>query len=253
ERTPPTGSGMGNVCMKGTVGFLVATVVLIPLGAHAPARPEQKPTAEQAKFFETQVLPILQAHCLACHGGEKKVKGGLRLTSRETLLKGGNSGPAVIPAKPEESLLVQAIHYQDLKMPPKGKLPQAQVDILTRWVQMGAPYAEGVVGPQTAARQGLPPVNEKARAFWSFKPVVRSAVPQVKDPAWVRNPIDAFVLAKLEEKGFRPAPPADKVSLLRRVYYTVTGLPPTPADVDAFLTDPSPDAYEKVVDRLLDS
>jgi len=230
--------------------FLVAFCLAASLCWYSAAAAEPKPTAEQAKFFETQVQPLLKAHCIACHGGEKKIKGGLRLTSREALLKGGESGPVVLLDKPDASLLLQALRHEDLKMPPKGKLPQAQIDVLTKWVQMGVPY---VAGSETLVRHGPPPVDDKARNFWAFKPVVRPEVPQVKDKVWGRNPLDAFVLAKLEEKGFRPAQPASKVALLRRVYYAVIGLPPTPAEVDAFLADNSPDAYEKVVDRLLAS
>jgi hypothetical protein len=223
----------------------------LPTSPHASA--EQKPTPEQAKgvqFFETQVQPLLKAHCFSCHGGEKKIKGGLRLTTREALLKGGESGPVISTEKPEESLLLQAVRYEDLKMPPKGKLPQAQIDVLTQWVKMGVPYGGGSA---IATRHGPPPVDDKARTFWAFKPVVRPEVPKVKNASWVRNPIDALILARLEEKGLKPAGPASKVSLLRRAHYAVTGLPPTPAEVDAFLADSAPDAYEKVVDKLLTS
>jgi hypothetical protein len=226
-----------------------ATLLLLALAAPLPAAP---PTAEQARFFETQVRPLLQAQCLRCHGGAKKVRGGLRLTSREALLKGGDSGPAVCLDKPDDSRLLHAVNYDDPKMPPKGKLPQAQIDVLTRWVKMGAPWP-AEAGTVAVKHTGPPPVDEQARHFWSFRPVVRPPVPVVKDRAWVRNPVDAFVLAKREAGGLRPAPPADRTTLLRRVTYAVTGLPPTPAEVDAFLADRSPDAYEKVVDRLLAS
>lgn len=236
--------------MKRAVWVLAAVLGLLKLSS--PVQAEQKPTEEQAKFFETQVRPVLQAHCFSCHGGEKKIKGGLRLTSRELLLQGGDSGPAVSLQKPEESLLFQAIHYQNLKMPPRGKLPQAQIDLLTRWVKMGAPFAEGAAS-QPAARHGPPAVDDQARNFWAFRSVARPPVPSVKNRGWVRNPIDAFVLARLEAKGYQPASPADKLSLLRRLHYAVTGLPPTPAEVDAFLADTSSQAYETVVDRLLDS
>ena len=234
--------------MKHAVWALLSLAVMTGAPALRLARAEPKPAAEQVKFFETEVQPLLKAHCFSCHG--EKNKGHLRLTSRAELLKGGDSGKVVNLDKPEDSLLLQALRHEDLKMPPKGKLPQAQIAILTKWVTMGVPYAASTAG---AVRHGPPPVDEKARNFWAFKPVVRPEVPKVKDTAWARNPIDAFVLAKLEEKGFRPAPPANKVSLLRRVYYAVIGLPPSPAEVEAFLADRAPDAYEKVVDRLLAS
>jgi mono/diheme cytochrome c family protein len=223
-------------------------LLLVLPGAGLPAAPPSEP----ARFFETQVRPILQAQCLTCHGGGKKVRGGLRLTSRELLLKGGDSGPAVLFQKPDDSLLLQAVNYEDRKMPPRAKLPQAQIDVLTRWVQMGAPWPADAV-KSLAKHTGPPPVDDDARRFWSFRPVARPQVPQVQDRAWVRNPVDAFVLAKLEAAGLHPAPPADKATLLRRAYYAVTGLPPTPQEVDAFLADAAADAYEKVVDRLLAS
>jgi len=222
------------------------------VGIPAPAPAAEPESAKQSKFFEMQVRPILQAHCLPCHGGEKKIKGGLRLTSRQNLLKGGDSGPAVSLEKPDESLLLQAINYQDLNMPPKGKLPKGQIEILTRWVKMGVPWAAG--GAEIAVKHSGPPrVDDQARRFWSFQPVKRLPLPAVQNKTWVRTPIDAFVLAKIEAAGSRPAPPADKAGLLRRVHYAVTGLPPTPDEVKAFLADDAPDAYERVVDRLLAS
>jgi len=237
--------------MKRPVRLSLALLSAVFLGALPMALAEPGPTPEQAKFFENEVQPLLKAHCFSCHGGEKKIKGGLRLTTRAALLKGGDSGPVILLDKPQESPLLEALQHNELKMPPRAKLPQAQIDILTKWVKMGVPYANG--GPETIVRHGPPPVDDKARNFWAFRPVVRPDVPKVKEKTWVRNPLDAFVLAGLEQKGLPPAAPASKASLLRRVYYTVTGLPPTPAQVDAFLADTSPDAYEKVVDALLAS
>jgi mono/diheme cytochrome c family protein len=208
--------------------------------------------AEQVKFFESEVLPILQANCFPCHGGDKKAKGGLRLSSRETILAGGNNGPAVALEKPEQSLLLQAVNYREPKMPPKGKLPQAQINVLTRWVQMGIPWPAAGTST-TRKRHGPPPVDEQAKQFWSFRAVTHPALPAVRQRAWVRNPIDTFVLAKLEAAGLEPAPPADKQDLLRRVTYDLIGLPPSPAEIDAFCADKSPDAYERAVDRLLAS
>jgi hypothetical protein len=223
-------------------------VLLLLAGAGRAAEPASP--AEAARFFEAEVRPILQANCVSCHGGQK-VRSGLRLTSREALLKGGDRGPAVSPDKPGESLLLRAVgHAEGLKMPPKGKLPQAQIDSLTRWVKLGAPWPERAAA---GTRPGPPPVDAKAREFWSFRPVARPKVPAVKDAGWVRTPVDAFVLARLEAAGLRPAPPAGKAALLRRLTYDLTGLPPTPEEVNAFLADDAPDAYEKVVDRLLAS
>jgi mono/diheme cytochrome c family protein len=226
------------------------SLFLFLIGTPLFAGPERTPLAEGPKFFETQVQPILQAHCFTCHGREGKVKGRLRLTNREALLKGGRHGPAVSLTKPEDSLLLQAVNHQDLKMPPTGKLPQAQIDTLNRWVKMGVPWTEKAT---VAKRHGPPPVDEQARDFWSFRPVVRPKAPEVKNADWARTPLDAFVLAKLEAAGLQPASPVGKTSLLRRLFYDLIGLPPRPEEVQAFLADTSANAYEKVVDRLLAS
>ncbi len=157
-----------------------------------------------------------------------------------------------MPGKPEDSLLVKAIrHEEELKMPPSKKLPKEQIADLTRWVQMGAPWPAGDAAPVAAKREFH--ISERDRAHWAFQPVKRPTVPVVQDRDWVRNPIDAFILAKLEAKGFRPNPPATKRELIRRVSYDLTGLPPTPREVEAFVTDLSPDAYEKRIERLLAS
>src|SRR5438067_8352359 len=174
------------------------------------ARVERPGPAIGIRFFETQVQPILQAHCLTCHGGDQ-VRSGLNLTSRETLLQGGKRGPAVSLDKPKESLLLQAVNQQELKMPPKGKLSQAQIDILSRWVKMGAPWSETVAAVK---HHGPPRVDDQARNSWSFRPVVRPRVPAVQRSAWVKTPIDAFILAKLEADGLEPAPPAEQTALL---------------------------------------
>lgn len=226
-----------------------AHLILLLVGA-TPAFGAAPPAGTApARYFETQVQPILQAHCLSCHDGNKS-RGGLNLTSREALLKGGTRGSAVSLDRPGESLLLQAVHQQDLKMPPKGKLAQPQIDVLERWVKMGVPWSKAAA---TVAHRGPPQVDDRARQFWSFRPVTRPAVPVVKRVDWVSTPIDAFVLARLEAVGLAPAPRAEKSALLRRVYYDLIGLPPTVEEIDAFVRDASPNAYEKVVDRLLAS
>jgi hypothetical protein len=215
--------------------------------------PADIPPAQHVAFFANEVLPILQANCHKCHGGESKVRGGLRLTSREAVLKGGDTGPAVSLEKPEESLLLQAIHYKDgLEMPPTGKLPPKEIETLTRWVKAGVPWSPGAAAvPGAEEKKG--PITDAARTYWAYQPVQRPAVPPVKNTAWVQSPIDAFILARLEAAGLQPNPPADRVALVRRVYYDLIGLPPTPEQVDAFVTDPSPRAYEKLLDQLLAS
>lgn len=213
----------------------------------------ESPTATDVAFFEKEVLPILKANCFACHGSEKKLQGGLKLTSRDDILTGGESGPAVDLKQPAESLLLQAINYDGLMMPPKGKLPKAQIDTLTKWVTRGLTWSEKAASAAAKAH-GAPVVDDEARNFWAFRPVVRPQAPEISNSkSQISNPIDAFVLAKLEANGATPAPPASKETLLRRLHYTLTGLPPTPKDVAEFLSDQSPNAYEKVVDRLLES
>src|SRR5688572_6121802 len=242
----------GRVAVAAALVGFAYSIVWAPAAA-AQAAPD---AAASVAFFEKEVRPLLVEHCLKCHGAEDKIKGGLRLTSRDDLLRGGDLGTVVDPAKPHESLLLRAITYKDdkLQMPPKGKLPPEAIATLTKWVEMGTPFsATPLVAAKAPAAHAKVLTPAEAKSFWSFKPVKRPEVPAVKRGDWVRNPIDAFILAKLEEKGFNPAPPATKVQLLRRAYYDLTGLPPSPAEVEAFVADTSPDAYEKVVDRLLAS
>ena len=244
--------GFGGYGKAGTVCLL--PVLALGLTAAFAATTDNKnaaATKEGLAFYEAQVKPVLKANCLPCHSANGS--GGLSLTGREAILKGGNSGPAVLLDKPNESLLVRAVHNDGRLMPPSGKMAQANIDILTKWVTMGLPMSAGKVSENVPAKTVPPPVNAQTMRFWSFQPVKRVAVPKVKNAAWVRNPIDAFVLSKLEAKHFMPAAPASKTALLRRVYYDVIGLPPTPAQVQAFVNDKSPKAYEKVVDKLLAS
>lgn len=241
--------------------LLLATCVLFaglaPAFADEPAQPAAEKTAkfsaDEVTFFEKEVFPILRANCFACHGGEPKVQGQFKLTSRAAILQGGESGePGATPGKPESSSLVDAVNYGGLEMPPKGKLPQAQIEVLTRWVKMGLPYSDEIVA-KTLKRHGAPVVDDEARNFWAFRPIARPAVPEVKKKDWVRNPVDAFILAQLEAKSFTPAAPAAQETLLRRAHYAVTGLPPSPEEVAAFVKDNSEGAYERAVDRLLES
>jgi hypothetical protein len=221
-------------------------------GAQDKTAAAKAPSPTEALFFEKEILPILKANCFKCHTG-KKLRGGLSLAGRAGLLKGGDTGPAVALDRPETSLLLKAINYQGgLEMPPSGKLPAKQIEALTRWVKMGAPWVGGAAEAAAPAHKGLH-VTAEDREYWAYRPIRRPAVPAVKDRAWVRNPIDAFILAGVEAKGLTPAPPADRTALIRRVCYDLTGLPPTPAEIDAFVRDDSADAYERLVDRLLKS
>jgi mono/diheme cytochrome c family protein len=210
--------------------------------------------ADGLALYQSQIAPLLKEHCYKCHGAGQ-VKGGLRLVSRSGLLSGGDSGPALDLVRPEDSLLLEAVNYKTYEMPPSGKLPAEEIALLTRWVQQGAPMPDVPAGDQSTApaAHGSPEVNDQTRSHWAFQPVVRPEVPRVSHPDWVSNPIDAFLLARLDSAGLTPAPPADRAVLVRRLYYDLIGLPPTPEQVAAFLADDSPRAYERLVDELLDS
>jgi mono/diheme cytochrome c family protein len=202
-------------------------------------------------FFETKVRPIFANICSNCHGDT--ATSGLRVYSRETLLQGGRRGPAIVPNDPEKSLLIQAVRQSgELKMPKGGKLTPEEVQNLTEWVRMGAPWPQSK--PLLAVAGGAPfKISHEQRSFWSFQPIKMPAPPPVKDGRWAKTEIDRFVLAKLEAQGIAPAPAADRRTLIRRATFDLTGLPPTPQEIDAFEKDKSRHAFEKVVDRLLAS
>ncbi len=213
--------------------------------AGAPARaeaPEGPPASAAAAFFESKVRPVLVGSCLQCHGA-KKQRGDLRLDSRAALLQGGERGPAVVPGDPDHSLLIQAVRHahDDLKMPPNKRLSDADVQALAAWVKGGAAWPEGAASARL--REERP---------WAFRPL-RQVEPPPDANGWSAIPVGRFVLAKLRERGLRPAPPADKRTLIRRVTFDLTGLPPTPEEIDAFLADAAPGAYERLVERLLAS
>ncbi|HEY3915099.1 MAG TPA: PSD1 and planctomycete cytochrome C domain-containing protein [Verrucomicrobiae bacterium] len=204
------------------------------------------------EFFESKVRPVLVDHCYKCHSHQSaKVRGGFLLDTRADLLKGGDSGPAIVPNHPEKSLLITAVNYTnpDLQMPPKDqKLSDDQIACLQTWIKMGAP------DPRMAGTNSISPSFEAARKHWAFQPIVEPAVPANQSHKnWIKTPLDAFVLANLNAKGLRPNPVADKRTLIRRATFDLIGLPPTPAEVKAFIDDKSPDAFARVVDRLLAS
>jgi hypothetical protein len=198
-------------------------------------------------FFEAKVRPVLVKNCFACHTSAQS--GGLRLDSREALLKGGRTGPAIVVSEPEHSLLIEAVRqdHARVKMPPSSKLDQTDIDNLSAWIKDGANWPKGV--------EPLPEYKLSAaqKSFWSFQPIKESEPPKVSLPRWAETSVDRFVFAKLTEKGFVPAAKAGKLTLLRRATYDLTGLPPTPAEIDAFVADFSPKAFEKIIDRLLAS
>jgi len=217
--------------------------------AAVAAAPPAQPAAGQAQFFENKVRPILVNNCYKCHSSQaEKLKGGLSLEFKESILKGGENGPAIVPGDPERSLLIKAVRYTDpdLQMPPKGKkLSEADIETLVTWIRMGAPDPRVAGATKVWAKD--------PRTHWAFQAIKRYSPPEVRDTNWVANPIDSFVLAKLEKNSMKPSAPADKRTLIRRATFDLTGLPPTPEEVKAFVDDNSPDAYAKVVDRLLAS
>ena len=223
---------------------MIILLLISMLIEESPSVPPQAISDEHRKFFETDVRPLLADHCLKCHG-EKKQWGGLRLDSRAAMLQGGDSGPAVIPLQPDASLLIRAIRHEDedLKMPQDEKLSARQIETLVQWVALGAPYPDV---PLTEKRFRDP-------GHWAFQPPVAAQVPEVRDTAWVQSDVDRFVLARLEAEHLIPAPMADRRTLIRRVTFDLTGLPPTPDEMASFLIDERPDAYAQLVDRLLAS
>ncbi len=225
------------------IGCILAAVSLV-----ATAR------ADDVEFFEKKIRPLLVEQCYKCHStAAGKSKGALLLDTKQDVLKGGENGPVIVPGDPDKSRLIEAVRYTnpDLQMPPKGKrLTPEQVADVVVWVKMGAP------DPRTAPA-GNPLAGSydyaAARKLWAFSPPKEPAIPAVARKDWIKLPIDAFILSKLEERGLAPAPPADKRTLIRRATYDLTGLPPTPEEVEAFVADASPDAFAKLIDRLLAS
>ena len=224
-----------------------ADIAAAPVVAAQPAIP-----AEDLQFFEARIRPVLADHCYKCHSREAdKIKGGLMLDTREGMLHGGDTGPALEPGKPGDSLIIDAISYKDadLQMPPKGeRLSDQEVADITDWIRRGAFDPRSLVAKGSSQAYG-----GVGRDHWSFLPVKKQAVPAVADTAWCQTPIDNFILARLGENGIRPNPRADKYTLLRRATFDLTGLPPTEAEVQRYLVDDSPQAWAKVVDRLLAS
>jgi Protein of unknown function (DUF1553)/Protein of unknown function (DUF1549)/Planctomycete cytochrome C len=210
-------------------------------------------TSAQLEEFEKQIRPLLVEHCLKCHGSEKQ-EGGLNLTTRELLVKGGDSGIVLLPGKPGESLLIDVVEYlNETKMPPSGKLPADKISQLRRWVESGAAWpADSPLGSAPPTTRSFE-ITAEQKQWWAFQPVRNTVPPKVRATDWPRNELDRFVLAKLETAGLDPAPAADRVAWLRRATFDLIGLPPTPAEAAAFMADTSAKAYETVVERLLNS
>jgi len=249
---------MAGLAVLGLAFVLALSPTYAEPGAEAkvPGAPEDP---DAIAFFEKEVRPILEKRCVKCHGGEK-VEGKLNFASRATLLKGGVSGAAIDWEDHTKSLFVTAINYTDIdyEMPPTGKLRQKEIETLTKWVASGLPWTPGEKGyladPGGAiAEHHGPPSIEEGKDYWAYQKVVKPALPKVKDAQWAKHPIDAFIFAKLAENGLEPNVEADRITLIRRASYNLTGLPPTPKEVQAFVNDDRPDAWERLIDRLLAS
>ena len=233
--------------------WIALGILILSVRTALPASPDR------FDFFEQRIRPTLVNECYECHGA-KKQKGGLRVDFRDGLLKGGDSGPALVLGNAKKSLLIQSIRHEapDSKMPKdRPQLPDAVIADFLTWINQGAvdprDQAPTVAAAATTANVGWEATLQARKDWWSFQPVRKPAVPKVKDAAWSEHPIDRFLLAKMEERGLRPSPEASRESLLRRVTFALTGLPPTVDEIEDFRRDASPDAYEKRVDRLLAS
>jgi len=233
-----------------SAGLLALYLTLADRSSFAQDPPDQK----QLAFFEQKIRPVLATHCYECHSAKAdaagKLKAGLRVDSRDGLRTGGDTGPAVVPKDLKQSLLINALRHEDWQMPPKGRLPESVVADFVTWIEQGAvdPRVHEVP-PLTAESNAAP----DASSHWAFQPLQTEMVPAILDDDWSRNSIDPFVLRRLRESGLVPASEADRVTLIRRLSFDLTGLPPSVEEVDEFLADDAPDAYERLVDRLLAS
>lgn len=214
---------------------------------------EQEAKPEQLEFFEKQVRPLLVKHCYECHSVKaKRLEAKLLLDSRKGHLAGGDSGAAIVPGDADSSLLIEAVRFESYEMPPKGKLPDKDIETLVSWVNMGAPWPKEAA-PTADAKRDEFDLKSRRSEFWVWQPVEKKDPPTVQNKTWPHNEVDRHILARLEAAGLTPAPDADRTALLRRLYFDLIGLPPTPGDVKDFLADKEPGALERVVNKLLDS
>src|SRR5688572_10818136 len=211
--------------------------------------------APDATFFESKIRPVLASKCYACHSSKlPSPMGGLVLDTKAGVLKGGAFGPAIVPGKPADSRLIQALRYSDprLQMPPTGKLPDSVIADFEQWIAAGA-FDPRVDAPPAATAPLKGMSVEEGRKWWAFQPVRPMPEPRTKDAAWRKTKVDSFILAKLEEKGLKPSPPSDARTMILRAAIDLTGLRPTYDEIEAFANDKTPDAYPKLIDRLLAS
>jgi mono/diheme cytochrome c family protein len=238
------------------LGLALCAVVAGPAFAQQPAVPPDhaERLVRGQEVFSKHVRQLLTDRCLKCHGGDK-TRGGLDLTTRETLLKGGDNGPAIVPFKAKDSRLYKLVaHLEEPHMPSKmAKLADADVARIAAWIDLGAPYDKPLLAKADPAAKKPMVVTDEDRRFWSFQPVKRPPLPKVKNEAWCQTPLDRFLLASMEEKGLTPNPPVDRRRLVRRAYFDLIGLPPTPEEVERFVNDAAPNAYGRLIDRLLEN
>ena len=253
--SPRLTSTILTVCLGCLIWGSLLSVSLFASDASGEA--DQVHAPEAIAFFENKVRPLLIEHCYACHSVDEDINGGLSLDSRHGWASGGDSGPVIVPGRPDESLLMTAVRYEDVdyEMPPDGKLKQSDIAILQRWIAMGAPDPR-MDTPVTKPPSGSSTTAIAAEQLWSFQPITEPALPRVADPAWAGEPIDAFVRARLDEAGLPPAPPAENGILLRRLHLDLIGLPPTHDETQAFVRRCDENrnaAIAEVVERLLAS
>lgn len=220
---------------------------------HSICFAKQRASKQDIEFFEKDVRPLLVKHCYQCHSADaKRIEGNLRLDSRGAHLRGGDSGEAVVPGDAADSLLIESVRYESYEMPPKGKLPERDIATLVRWVNMGAPWPEEAAPIKGAAKEGFN-LEKRKSEFWVWRPIEIPLPPKVKDEAWPQNEIDRHILAGLENAKLKPAADTDRTALLRRLYFDLIGLPPTPEQIEAFVADEDSNVIERVVDSLLES
>lgn len=244
-------SSISFVCCA--IAFHTLTFQFLNAAQGTQKQDEKEPTfsSEQLEFFESKVRPILVEKCYDCHGPDSDAEGGFQLGSRPLLLKGGETGAAIVPGDAKKSLLIDSINYGEVyEMPPSSKMPKEEIDILTQWVDMGAPWTGAEVITKSAKVFDL---QARRKEHWCWQPIQAHQPPTVQQKDWPKDGIDNFILAKLEEAGLKPNGDTDRQTWIRRVYFDLIGLPPTPEQVVAFLKDQSPKAFENVVEELLQS
>ncbi len=215
---------------------------------------EIKPTAVHVEFFEKEVRPLLVEHCYSCHSSRaEKIQAGLRLDSRGALIEGGDSGAAIVPGDADASLLVEAVRYETYEMPPTGKLADKDIQTLQRWIEIGAPWPEEVLSSSESTSRPTFDLKQREQEHWVWQPIRSPEIPAVVNQAWPSDDIDRFILSRLEKANLHPAADADRSALLRRLYFELIGLPPSPQQAERFLKDTAPDAIARLVDELLDS